>query len=91
MYFDKSVIEAFLKKLNSISDIIEFSVEGFVSRKDEGVLAFEAKLKGDILVLGGIINFTKDYYMLIELASKKFFNSEVHFNNTGGIFWIFKK
>ena len=87
MEFDKIVIQGFLEKINNISDIIEFSVY----KEEENSLMFEAKTKPDLFVSGGLLNYTNEYTLLIDKACKRFFNAKASFNNTGSIFWIYKK
>lgn len=86
MKIDKIVIQRFLEKMNSISDIVEF----FVDSKEERRLVFKTKMRTDLFIEGGIMNYTDDYVLLVRKACKKYFNSDVSFNNTGSIFWIHK-
>ena len=86
MNIDKTVIEKFLEKLNQISDVIEFQT----LNEDNRTLKFEVKFKPDIFVNGGQLNYSEEYYKLIGIAVNKYFNTCVHFNNTGNIFWIYK-
>jgi len=85
----KSEIMDFLVEINKTLVTLQTGIEIVLeTRYDTMTPIFVTRIKENIYISGGVINFTNNYFNWISNIGKKYFDYPITFNNSGNMFGL---